>query len=55
MNHVYLDKVITSIGIEYQIVRDDGIVLATTYIEDYADVILKAIAAAIDKADKDMF
>ena len=55
MGHVYLNKVSTSIGTEYQIVREDGIVLATTYIEHYADVLLKAIAADIDKADENMF
>ena len=51
MDHVYLNKVNTSIGTEYQIMREDGIVLATTYIEHYADVLLKAIAADIGKAD----
>ena len=55
MDHIYLNKVNTSIGIEYQIVREDGIVLATTYIEHYADVLLKALAADIDSADEDMF
>ena len=55
MNHISLDTVITSVGTEYQIVREDGIILATTYIKHYADVILKAIAADIDKNDNEDF
>ena len=51
MNHVSLDTVLTSSGTEYQVVREDGIILATTCIEHYAEVILKAIEADIDKND----
>ena len=51
MNHVSIDKVLTSHGYEYQIVREDGVILATTCIDHYAEVILKAIAADIDKND----
>ena len=54
MDHVSLSKVITSYGIEYQIVREDGVILATTYIKHYADVILQAIAADIDSYDDEL-
>ena len=55
MNHVSIDTVLTSAGIEYQIVREDGVILATTCIEHYANVILKAIAADIEKNDNEDF
>ena len=55
MNHVSIDTVITSAGIEYQIVREDGVILATTCIKHYADVIFKAIAADIEKNDNEDF
>ncbi len=53
MDHVSINEVVTSIGIEYQIVREDGVVLAMTYIKHYAKVILKAIANDIDFEDDD--
>ena len=39
MNHVSLVEVLTSSGTEYQVVREDGVILAFTYIKHYADVI----------------
>ena len=53
MDHVSINEVATSIGTEYQIVREDGMVLATTHIKYYASVILKAIANDIDIEDDD--
>ena len=54
MDHVSINKAATSIGTEYQIVREDGIVLASTCIKHYANVILKAIADDIDHEDDDL-
>lgn len=53
MNHVSLVEVLTSSGTEYQVVREDGVILAFTYIKHYADVIFHAIASDIDKNDAD--
>ena len=53
MNHVSLVEVLTSSGTEYQVVREDGVILAFTYIKHYADVIFNAIASDIDKNDAD--
>lgn len=55
MNHVSLDRVLTSHGDEWQVVREDGVILATTYSEHYANVILKAIADDIEKNDNEDF
>ena len=51
MNHASIYTVITSAGTEYQIMREDGVILASTFIEHYAEVILKAIEADIEKND----
>ena len=53
MDHVSINEVITSIGTEYQIVREDGMVLAVTYIKHYAIIIFEAIANDIDSEDDD--
>lgn len=51
MDHVSICTVLTFHGTEYQVMREDGVVLASTFIEHYAKVMLKAIAADIEKND----
>ena len=52
-DHVSIEKVNTSYGTEYQIVREDGVVLATTRIKHYAKVIKDAINDDINAEDYD--